>query len=281
LRGADGSSRANSLFFFFFFSGSGEASVELSTAEEVSKALGKDKAELRDQTIAVTKAASMGATGTEQQEQQQGQQGQGPAEQGGGSEQGALRLRGLPYSATKDDILVRACVWDDEWVGRVVQWCAHHKSSSLRNPQTAQSFFSAFKVAADGVHIMMDHTGRPSGQALVVFETSADAQEATRLDKEKIGAWAVWAETDSDAYDLKLTPRYVTSEQAAAGSTSSRPRCRRRRWWRLGATSATAGAPRPGRTTAAAAALADSGSPGHSGAGRPWAGRRCRARRGP
>ena len=36
--------------------------------------------------------------------------------------------------------------------------------------------------------IMMDHSGRPSGQALVVFETPEDAQEALKLDKEKIGA---------------------------------------------------------------------------------------------
>lgn len=50
-----------------------------------------------------------------------------------------------------------------------------------------QAFFSAFKVAPDGVHIMNDHMGRPSGQALVVFETPVDAQEAMRLDKEKIG----------------------------------------------------------------------------------------------
>jgi hypothetical protein len=53
----------------------------------------------------------------------------------------------------------------------------------------SQSFFSGCKVAADGVHIMMDHTGRPSGQALVAFETAADAQEAMRLDKEKIGTY--------------------------------------------------------------------------------------------
>lgn len=54
-----------------------------------------------------------------------------------------------------------------------------------------QSFFSAYKVAPDGVTIMMDYSGRPSGQALVVFETPEDAQEALKLDKEKIGACIV------------------------------------------------------------------------------------------
>lgn len=60
-----------------------------------------------------------------------------------------------------------------------------------RNALPPQTFFSGFKVSPDGVHIMMDHTGRPSGQAMVVFETPADAQEAMRLDKEKIGACRV------------------------------------------------------------------------------------------
>lgn len=121
--------------------------MELSTADEVDKALGKDQEQLREKAIGVSNATTtMAAT------EKQGQDGQG---QQGGAERGALRMRGLPYSASKDDI---------------------------------KAFFSAFKVAEDGIHIMMDHTGRPSGQALVVFETSADAQEAMRLDKEKIGA---------------------------------------------------------------------------------------------
>jgi hypothetical protein len=77
--------------------------VELSTAEEVSKALGKDKEQLRDQPIEVTK---MGATGMEQDGQGQEQP---AAQQGAGGEQGALRMRGLPYSATKEDIMVRMC----------------------------------------------------------------------------------------------------------------------------------------------------------------------------
>ena len=35
----------------------------------------------------------------------------GGAEQQQGPEQGALRMRGLPYSATADDILVRILAW--------------------------------------------------------------------------------------------------------------------------------------------------------------------------
>jgi len=68
--------------------------------------------------------------------------------------QGVVRLRGMPYNATEQDVL---------------------------------KFFQGFGVTEGGVHMHHDHTGRPSGQAYVVFETAAEAQHALKLDKEKIG----------------------------------------------------------------------------------------------
>lgn len=37
--------------------------------------------------------------------------------------------------------------------------------------------------------MVFDHTGRPSGQAYVEFETVEEAQHAVKLDKEKIGMY--------------------------------------------------------------------------------------------
>ncbi|KAG5189765.1 hypothetical protein JKP88DRAFT_262098 [Tribonema minus] len=72
-----------------------------------------------------------------------------------GAVEGVLRMRGLPWTATEEDIL---------------------------------SFFSGFDVRAGGVHIAKNREGRPSGEAYVVFHSELDAHEAKQQrDKEKMG----------------------------------------------------------------------------------------------
>jgi hypothetical protein len=54
-----------------------------------------------------------------------------------------------------------------------------------------QAFFTGYGLG-DGsseksVHFIMDHSGRPSGQAYVKFRSPEEARAAQVLDKEKIG----------------------------------------------------------------------------------------------
>lgn len=67
---------------------------------------------------------------------------------------GVVKLRGLPYSCSKDDIL---------------------------------KFFDGYSVLTDGVHIMSEWSGRPSGEAFVLFADKEVAQDAMERDREKIG----------------------------------------------------------------------------------------------
>ena len=68
---------------------------------------------------------------------------------------GVLRMRGLPWSATAQDII---------------------------------TFFAGFMIQPrDGVYLTNTPDGRPSGEAYVVFSSEAEAERALELDKAKIG----------------------------------------------------------------------------------------------
>eukprot|EP00873_Tetraselmis_striata_P007925 jgi/Tetstr1/428189/TSEL_018240.t1 len=73
---------------------------------------------------------------------------------------GVLKLRGLPYSATMDDI---------------VQWFAD-PSINLSTP-----------LSPENVHLCMNHTGRANGQAFVEFATPDDSREAMVKHRQMLG----------------------------------------------------------------------------------------------
>lgn len=68
---------------------------------------------------------------------------------------GVLRMRGLPYSAGKDDIL---------------------------------DFFKDFGLSEDSVHIVVNAEGRPTGEAFVEFTSAVDSKAAMVKDRKTLGS---------------------------------------------------------------------------------------------
>lgn len=67
---------------------------------------------------------------------------------------GVLRMRGLPYSAGKDDIL---------------------------------DFFKEYELSEDHVHIVLNLVGRPTGEAYVEFANAEDSKSAMGKDRMTLG----------------------------------------------------------------------------------------------
>jgi len=78
----------------------------------------------------------------------------GSAGDGGKNIDGFVRLRGLPFEATKKDIA---------------------------------DFFAGIEIAPYGITVTMDQDGRASGEAYVEFISPAEAEKALQKNKEKIG----------------------------------------------------------------------------------------------
>ncbi|OIV92032.1 hypothetical protein TanjilG_01741 [Lupinus angustifolius] len=68
---------------------------------------------------------------------------------------GVLRLRGLPFSASKDDIM---------------------------------DFFKDFVMSEDSIYIIMNSEGRPSGEAYVEFENADESKAAMAKDRMTLGS---------------------------------------------------------------------------------------------
>ncbi|XP_057953448.1 uncharacterized protein LOC131147849 [Malania oleifera] len=68
---------------------------------------------------------------------------------------GVLRLRGLPFSATKDDIM---------------------------------DFFKDFAVSDDSIHMTLNSDGRPTGEAFVEFASPEDSKAAMAKDRMTLGS---------------------------------------------------------------------------------------------
>jgi len=123
---------------------SGEAYVELASSEDVSKALEKNKQHMGKRYIEVFASKKSEMDWVVQRN----------AQGSGDNEDAVVRLRGLPYGCSKEEV-------------------AH--------------FFAGLEIVPNGIHLMLDHQGRTTGDAYVQFSNPMVAEKAQGKHKEKIG----------------------------------------------------------------------------------------------
>lgn len=129
---------------------SGEAFVEFANPEDSRAAMVKDKMTLGSRYVELFPASREEmdeaiAKGRPNSDDDQNE----PAKH-----TGILRLRGLPYSATKEDIT---------------------------------EFFSGFVLSEDSIHITFTGSGRPTGEAFVQFASAEDSEAAMEKDRKTLG----------------------------------------------------------------------------------------------
>jgi len=128
---------------------SGECFVELATESDLEKAKAHNSENLGSRYIEVFDAKRSELEWSVNRTPGSGNQ----MGAGGGDSDGFVRLRGLPYEATKKDIA---------------------------------DFFAGIEIAPYGITITMDENGRPSGEAYVEF-AAGEVEKALLKNKEKIG----------------------------------------------------------------------------------------------
>ncbi|KAJ3588668.1 hypothetical protein NHX12_009522, partial [Muraenolepis orangiensis] len=111
---------------------SGEAFVELESDEDLKIAVKKDRETLGHRYV----------------------EGSTPPEEEPGEGEGMVRLRGLPFGCSKEEIL---------------------------------QFFSGMEIVPNGITLPMDYQGRGTGEAFVQFSTQDIAERALKKHKERIG----------------------------------------------------------------------------------------------
>ncbi|XP_059373588.1 heterogeneous nuclear ribonucleoprotein H3-like [Carassius carassius] len=139
--------KVNGVCFTFSKEGrsSGEAFIELKTSEDFKKALAKDRKYMGHRYIEVFKS--------NRSEMDWVLKRSGPTDYDGSS--GCmLRLRGLPFGCSKEEIL---------------------------------QFFSGLKIVPNGITLPMDYQGRSTGEAFVQFASKEIAEKALGKHKERIG----------------------------------------------------------------------------------------------
>ncbi|XP_059803269.1 heterogeneous nuclear ribonucleoprotein H3 isoform X1 [Hypanus sabinus] len=124
---------------------SGEAYVHLATAEDFKKALAKDRKYMGHRYIEVFKSNGsemdwvMKHSGTNHSDT---------------SNDGTVRLRGLPFGCSKEEIV---------------------------------QFFTGLEIVPNGITLPMDYQGRSTGEAFVQFASKEIAEKALGKHKERIG----------------------------------------------------------------------------------------------
>lgn len=127
---------------------SGECFVELASEEDVDKAKAHNKESMGSRYIEIQDS------NREEMEWFVNRMPGGGQKSGGEGSDGFVRLRGLPFEATKNDIA---------------------------------NFFAGIEIAPYGITLTMTQDGRPSGDAYVEFVSASEAQRAIQKNKEKIG----------------------------------------------------------------------------------------------
>lgn len=90
-----------------------------------------------------------------------------------------IKMRGLPWSATVDDII--------KFLGMRVKV---HNLSQIASELLTIDYFTEeanIKSGRAGVHITMSKEGRPSGEAFIELETIEDMEKALKKDKQHMG----------------------------------------------------------------------------------------------
>lgn len=132
---------------------SGEAYVVFETEEDAKGALKRDKEKIGERWIDIfeaTKGEVYSMTGAGRQVEQTAL----AFDTGDSGYTGVVRMRGLPFEATKGQI---------------------------------QDFFGDIEVKDSNIFIITRPDGKASGEAFVLFETEVDAERALVKDKEKLG----------------------------------------------------------------------------------------------
>uniref|UniRef100_A0A1B6D4H1 RRM domain-containing protein n=1 Tax=Clastoptera arizonana TaxID=38151 RepID=A0A1B6D4H1_9HEMI len=124
---------------------SGEAYVEMETEEDVEQALKKDREHMGHRYIEVFRAKRSEMEWVVKRSGQNVEQ---------AMDDGCVRLRGLPFGCTKEEIA---------------------------------NFFAGLEIVPNGIILPTDFTGRSSGEAYVQFVNKDVAEKALQKHKEKIG----------------------------------------------------------------------------------------------
>jgi len=130
---------------------SGECFVELDTDDDVAEALKMDHQDMGRRYVEVFECS------VKDMEQAVGMKGGAGKDDWGGDtwgDDGVVRLRGLPFEATKDEIA---------------------------------DFFAGLEIEDNGILMMTDYNGRSSGEAFVQFTNGADAGKALEKNKASMG----------------------------------------------------------------------------------------------
>jgi RNA recognition motif-containing protein len=159
---------------------SGEAYVELDSEDDLKKALAKDKCHLGRRYVDVFKA---------RRRDMEAAQRRAASQAGANSDDVIVRIRGLPFGCSKEEI-------------------AH--------------FFSGLMLAPNGITILTDHLGRANGQAFVRFATPDDADKALLKHKQMIGRRYIEV-FKSSLEDLMMATMSISSRHnPPLGSTGGR-----------------------------------------------------------
>uniref|UniRef100_A0A3Q1GEI9 G-rich RNA sequence binding factor 1 n=1 Tax=Acanthochromis polyacanthus TaxID=80966 RepID=A0A3Q1GEI9_9TELE len=156
----------------------GQAFIEIEHEEDVSKALEKHRQYIGPRYVEVSEVTNSDAEAILKKSIQP------PSD-------GVVRLRGIPFTCTENDII---------------------------------HFFSGLDIVQNGITIVTDAKGRKSGEAFVQFTSQEAADEALQRDRDLIGSRyiEVFPSTSEDIQTTlrsKSSPQTQTSSQSANRST--------------------------------------------------------------